>query len=260
MIGTLLNVATILIGGALGLLFGARFPERVRQTVIAGLGLFTAIIGIQMTFDSKQPLILLGSLLIGGLLGEWWQIEERLRSVGVWLEKRYANGSVPDPADTGLAANSAVSAPEAHVPANQSSRFVRGFLTASLVYAVGPMAILGAIQDGLTGNFSLLAIKATLDGFASIAFASSLGIGVLFSSLIILVYQGGLSLLAAQADAWITPLMMNEMTAAGGVLLVGIAISSLLEIKPIRVANLLPALIVAPLIVAVLVALGVAIE
>jgi len=119
------------------------------------------------------------------------------------------------------------------------------------------MTILGAIQDGLTGDYSLLAIKSVLDGFAAMAFASSLGVGVLFSTVVIFVYQGGISLLAAQAQALTTPAMMNEMTAAGGVLLIGIAISSLLEIKSIRVGNFLPALLIAPLIVAILTALNI---
>lgn len=249
MTGTIINVVTILVGGVLGLLFGSRLPDRVQKTVIAGLGLFTLIIGIQMTADMQQPLVVLGGLLIGGLLGEWWRIEDRLRDLGAWLEKHFAGGTEPvlepgiDPADP-----------------SQGSRFIRGFLTASLLYTIGPMAILGAIQDGLTGDFSLLAIKSVLDGFASLAFAASLGVGVLFSSLVILVYQGGLSLLALQAQAIITEPMMAEMTATGGVLLVGIAISSLLEIKRIRVGNFLPALIVSPLIIAILVALGISVS
>jgi hypothetical protein len=228
-------VAAVLIGGAFGLLFGARLPERVRQTVIAGLGLFVAAIGVQMAIKMKQPLIVLGGLLIGGILGEWWRIEDGLRRLGAWLEMRFTTGSSEE----------------------KSSRFIRGFLTASLVYCIGPLAILGSIQDGLTGDYSLLAIKSVLDGFASLAFASSLGVGVLFSSLVILVYQGSLSLLAAQAQAVITPAMTNEMTAVGGILLVGIAISSLLEIKPIRVGNFLPALVIVPLIVAILAAFGI---
>jgi uncharacterized protein len=247
--GTILNIATVLLGGALGMLFGSRLPERVRQTVIAGLGLFTAIIGIQMTFHTQQSLVVLGSLLIGGLLGEWWRIEDGLRGLGGWLERRFAGGANPPSPSNDFAPDGLKQ------PAN--SRFIRGFLTASLVYCIGPMAILGSIQDGLTGDFNLLAIKSVLDGFASLAFASSLGIGVLFSSLVILVYQGGLSLMAAQAQALITADMMGEMSATGGVLLLGIAISSLLEIKPIRVGNFLPALLVAPLIVAVLVAMGI---
>ncbi|HNT23139.1 MAG TPA: DUF554 domain-containing protein [Anaerolineales bacterium] len=234
MIGTLINIITILVGGALGLLFGSRLPERLHQTVVAGLGLFTGAMGLQMFLKTENPIIVLGALLLGGVLGEWARIEDRLRSLGSLLEQRFTRPQADE------------------VPTSQGSRFVRGFLAASLLFCVGPMAILGSIQDGLTGNYELLAIKSVLDGFASLAFASSLGVGVLFSSLIILLYQGGLSLLAAQAQALISPPMMNEMTAAGGVILIGIAVSSLLEIKSIRVGNFLPALIIAPLIVAIL--------
>jgi hypothetical protein len=138
------------------------------------------------------------------------------------------------------------------IHSDQSNRFIHGFLTASLVFGIGPMAILGSIQDGLTGDYNLLAIKSVLDGFASLAFASSLGVGVLFSSLVILVYQGGISLLAAQAQNIISAGMMNEMTAVGGILLLGIGISSLLELKPIRVGNFLPALAIAPLLIAMI--------
>jgi hypothetical protein len=133
-----------------------------------------------------------------------------------------------------------------------SNKFVRGFLTASLLFCVGPMTILGSIQDGLTGDYNLLAVKSVLDGFASLAFASTLGVGVMFSTIVILVYQGGISLLAAQLNAVVTPSMMNELTATGGVILIGLAISSLLEIKKIRVGNMLPGLLVAPVIVWVL--------
>jgi hypothetical protein len=129
---------------------------------------------------------------------------------------------------------------------------VRGFLTASLLFCVGPMAILGSIQDGLTGDYKLLAVKSVLDGFASLAFASTLGVGVLFSSPILLVYQGGISLLAGQLNALVSEAMLNEMTAAGGVILIGLALSSILEIKKIRTGNFLPALAVAPLIVWIL--------
>ncbi len=260
MTGTVINIIAILVGGTLGMVFGARLPERIRQTVMAGLGLFTAVIGIQMTFKTQQALVVLGALLLGGVLGEWMRIEDRLSRLGEWLERRFTPRTAPRlvlqaEANTGPAPDSLAGVHQPSQAVGNGSRFVRGFLTASLVYTIGPMAILGAIQDGLTGDFSLLAIKSVLDGFASLAFASSLGVGVLFSSLVILVYQGGISLLAAQAQAWITTAMMNEMTATGGVLLIGIAISSLLEIKPIRVGNFLPALAIAPLIVAVLVPL-----
>jgi len=225
-VGTLLNVATVLIGGAVGLLLGARLPERVRQTVVAGLGLFTLAYGLQMFLKTQNALVVLGSLLIGALLGEWWRIEDRLAGLGRWLEQRFSSQK------------------------GAQNRFVRGFLTASLVFCVGPMTILGAVQDGLTGDFSTLAVKAVLDGFAALAFASSLGVGVLFSVLVIIVYQGALTLLAAQVQAWVSPAMMTEMSAVGGVILLAIAISSLLELKAIRAANFLPALVIAPLLAA----------
>lgn len=226
MTGTLLNIATVLIGGLIGLLFGARIPDKLKETVIAGMGLFTAAMGLQMFLDTENALIVLGALLIGTLLGEWWRIEDGLHRLGKFLERKFSREEN-----------------------DGSNKFVRGFLTASLLFCVGPMTILGSIQDGLTGDYNLLAVKSVLDGFASMAFASTLGVGVLFSTIVILVYQGGLSLMAAQLDALVTPSMMNELTATGGVILLGLAISSLLEIKKIRVGNMLPALAIAPLIV-----------
>ena len=229
MTGTLLNIATVIVGSLIGLAFGARIPAKLKETVIAGMGLFTAAMGLQMFLKTENPLIVLGALLIGTLLGEWWRIEDGLHKLGEFLEQRFSREE-----DDG------------------SNKFVRGFLTACLLFCVGPMAILGSIQDGLTGDYNLLAVKSVLDGFASVAFASTLGIGVAFSALIVLVYQGGISLLAGQLNAIVTTSMMNELTATGGILLIGIGISNLLEIKKIRVGNMLPALLIAPLIVWVL--------
>lgn len=211
------------------MIFGARIPDKLKATVIAGMGLFTAAMGLQMFLKTENPLIVLGALLIGTLLGEWWRIEDGLHNLGKVLEQRFSKAD-----DDG------------------SNKFVRGFLTASLLFCVGPMTILGSIQDGLTGDYNLLAVKSVLDGFAALAFTSTLGIGVMFSTIIILVYQGGISLLAAQLNAIVTTSMMNELTATGGVILLGLAISSLLEIKKIRVGNMLPGLLVAPVIVWVL--------
>ena len=230
MTGTFINVAAILIGGTIGLIFGARIPERFKNTVIAGMGLFTAAMGLQMFLKSGNQLIVLGAIIIGAMLGEWIGIEDWLQALGETLEKRFSSDT-----ETGA-----------------GSKFVRGFMVSSLLFCIGPMAILGSIQDGLTGDYNLLAVKSTLDGFASIAFASTLGVGVMFSSLIILVYQGGISLLANQLNAIVTDPMMAEMTATGGVILMGVAINNLLELKKIRVGNFLPALAVAPLIVWVL--------
>jgi uncharacterized protein len=244
--GTFFNIITVILGGSLGLLFGARLPETIRQTVISALGLFTAAYGLMIFLETQNPLIVLGAMLTGSLLGEWWRIEDRLRSFGGFLERHVAS-RINQRNDT----SGEVDAEST----NSTTRFMRGFLTTSLLFCVGPMAILGSIQDGLTGDYSTLAIKSILDGFASLAFASTLGIGVLFSSVVILIYQGGITLLAAQANALISERMMIEMTATGGVLMLAIAISSLLEIKPIRVGNFLPALLMAPLIVALLTAL-----
>lgn len=235
MTGTFINVVAILFGGVLGLILGSRLPERIRQTVVAGLGLFTLAYGIKLFMDTNNALAVLGSLLFGVLIGEVLQIDGALNRLGIWLEERFVrvNGGAQD------------------------NRFVRGFVTASLVFCVGPMAILGSIQDGLTGDYQTLAVKSILDGFAALAFASSLGVGVLFSAAVVLLYQGGISLLAFQAQNVISDAMMLEMSATGGVLLLAIALSSLLEIKHLRTGNFLPALILAPLVVLLMQFLGV---
>ncbi len=235
MTGTILNIIAVVIGGSLGTLFGARLPGRLRESILWGLGLFTIALGAKMTFDSHNALITLGSILIGGLLGEWWRIDEGLKRLGGWLEARFNRGAT----------------------AESTARFIRGYVAASLIFCVGPMTILGSIQDGLRGDFQLLAIKSVLDGFAALAFSASLGIGVIFAVVTIFLYQGALSLLAAQADRLLTTPMIDEMTAVGGLLVMGIGVGALLELRPIRVANYLPALAVAPLIVAALRWLGV---
>ncbi len=235
MTGTLINAAVILIGGALGLVLGSRIPTKLRDTVMAGLGLFTTVFGIKMFLTTQNSLAVLASLLIGVLLGEWWRIEEGIMKLGEWLNRRFEK--------TGSAEG--------------SSRFVIGFFTASLLFCVGPMAILGSIQDGLTGNYQTLVIKSVLDGFAALAFASSMGVGVLFSAGMVFLYQGAISLMAVQVQAVVTEAMMTEMTAAGGVILMAIGISNLLEIKKIRSGSFLPALLIAPLMVLLMQAIGI---
>ncbi len=226
MTGTLLNVATVLAGGLIGIVFGARISERARDTVLSGMALFIAAIGVRMFLDTLNPLFPLGGIVLGGLIGEGMRIEDGLRRLGAWLERRFS-----DPGE------------------GAASTFVRGFLTASLLFCVGPLTILGSIQDGLTGDYQLLAIKAVLDGFAALALASTLGVGVLFSVFVILVYQGSLTLLAAQAQSLLSEAMTAEMTAVGGVLLIGLAVGNMLELKPIRTGNLLPALVASPALV-----------
>jgi uncharacterized protein len=229
MTGTFINVAAILVGSGLGVLFGSHLSEHLKATVIAGMGIFTAAVGMQMFLKTESALVVLGALILGAILGEWLGIEDWLQNLGKWLEKRFSGN-----------------------PEGNSDHFVRGFLTASVLYCTGPMAILGSISDGLRGDYVTLSIKSVLDGFLSVAFASTLGIGVAFSALPVSVYQGSISLLAAQLNAIVSTAMMNEMTATGGVLLIGVGVSSILEIKKIRVGNFLPALIIAPAIVYIL--------
>ncbi|HET89852.1 MAG TPA: DUF554 domain-containing protein [Chloroflexi bacterium] len=232
-IGTLINVVTVVIGGSAGLLLGARLPERMRETIMHGLGLLTIVIGVQLTLETDNILIVLGSLLVGGIVGEWLGIESRIDRLGRWLEQR-----------TSRSGEQAAGQPSL----STSTQFSQAFLSASLLFCVGPMTILGSIQDGLTGDYTLLAVKATLDGFAALAFASTMGPGVLFSALTVLIYQGALTLGAGWASAVLTDPMVAEMTATGGVLMLALGLG-LLEIKRIRAGNLLPALVAAPLIV-----------
>jgi hypothetical protein len=241
--GTVINVVTVLIGGALGTLLGARLPEKMRETIMHALGLLTIVIGVQLSLETGNVLIVLGSLLLGGLVGELLHIEGGIDRVGQWLQQR-----------TGGESESAAETPAAALEGG-ATRFSHAFLTASLVFCVGPMTILGSIQDGLTGDYTLLAVKSTMDGFAALAFASTLGPGVVFSALTVLVYQGALTLGAGWADAVLTDPMVAEMTATGGVLMLALGLG-LLQIKKIRAGNLLPALAVAPAIVAVVKALG----
>jgi hypothetical protein len=236
--GTIINVITVLLGGTLGVLLGGRLPERMRQTIMHALGLLTLVIGVQLALDTDNVLVVLGSLLVGGIAGELLHIERGIDQVGHWLGQR-----------TGEDGQGTTEAPSAGSRAG-GTRFSHAFLTASLVFCVGPMTILGSIQDGLTGDYTLLAVKSTMDGFAALAFASTLGSGVIFSSVTVLVYQGALTLGAGWADAVLSDAMVTEMTATGGVVMLALGLG-LLQIKKIRAGNLLPAIAVAPLIVAV---------
>jgi len=225
MTGTIINAGAIIAGSLMGVCIGARLPEKMRQTVLNGLGMAICIIGIQMALATKNVLIVLGALVSGAILGEIMNINDALERLGRFLQS--------------------VTAKE------EGSTFSEGFVTASLIFCVGPMAILGSIQDGLSGNYQLLAVKSTLDGFASIAFSASLGWGVAFSALSILLFQGSITLFAGVFEKVLTEPMIIEMSATGGVIILGIGLK-LLNLKDIRLANLLPALVIAPLIVRVL--------
>jgi uncharacterized protein len=241
--GTLINVATVVAGGALGTLLGNKLPEKMRQTVLQALGLMTLIVGVSMAITTRNILVPLFSMLIGGILGEALAIEDALERLGAWVDARFSRAlTTRRDAAGGLS-------------------LAAGFITASLVFCVGPMTVLGSIQDGLMGDYTLLSIKSLMDGFAAMALAASLGVGVVLSAGTILGYQGGLSLVAFAFGAALggvtrqTPWVV-EMTATGGVVILSIAFM-LLDIKRIRAANLLPAIVIAPLIVVLLGRLGI---
>ena len=246
--GTVLNVATILVGSAIGVALGHRLPQRTRDVVTDGLGLVTLMIAVLNAASVLDPtfraavgsggpvLVVLGSILIGGLVGSLLRLESRLEGLGGWLQRRLSarSGSGTDPGGS-----------------DTRRRFVEGFVTASLVYVIGPLAILGSLSDGLGRGIDQLALKATLDGFASIAFAASLGWGVAAAALSVAVVQGGFTLVAVLAGGLLPDSGIAALTATGGLLLVGVALR-LLRIRPLPVGDLLPALVVAPLLTALI--------
>ncbi len=239
-VGTLTNVATVLAGTTLGVIIGARIPQRLRETITAALGLLTAGLAVREILTTDEFILVLVSVLVGSVIGELLRIEQGLERLGELLQRRLKR--TPQTIDVEL--------PESTVPqesaAAADNRFAEGFVIASLVYCIGPLTILGSINDGL-GDPELLIVKAGLDGFASIAFAAIYGWGVGLAALPVLVIQGGIALAASGLDGVLTDPMIDALASAGGVLLLGIALR-LLNLKDVRVANMLPALVLAPLL------------
>jgi uncharacterized membrane protein YqgA involved in biofilm formation len=240
--GTILNVITVFIGGTLGLLIGSRLSQRIQESVVTGLGLVTLYIGVSNAGQTGNIIIPLLSIASGAIVGELIGIEAYLERFAGWLQARFGGAQDADGSGEGRA------------------RFISGFITASLVFCVGPLTFVGSIQDGmgLAIGFQQLAVKSVLDMFAAMAFAASLGVGVLFSIITIIVLQGGLALLGSVLGTFMSTPMIDEMTAVGGLLLIGLALV-LLDVKRPRVANFLPALVIAPLLVALAAALGISI-
>lgn len=226
-IGTVVNVVTVLAGTVTGVLLGARLPERLRTAVLQAVGLVTLVIGARDAFGTRNVVFPLVALILGAAIGEAMRIEDRLEALGQAVRRRFARSE------------------------DDESRFVEGFVAASLLFCVGPLTILGSIRDGLGGpdHAQLLLVKAALDGIVSVAFASTLGWGVGFSALTVVAVQGTLTLGATAADRLLTARMIVEMTATGGFIVIGIGLR-LLDVKKVAVASFLPALILAPLGVA----------
>ena len=231
--GTALNVVAVLLGSAMGLVLGARMPPRLQESLTTGLGFFTVVIGLSMALpiftDPATPpgneLAVLAALLVGVALGELLRLSDRLDALGAWFERRLSRGTQPRPIS-------------------------EGFVTASLVFCVGPLTILGSIQNGLSGDITLLAVKRLLDGVASVAFAAALGPGVALSALSVLVIQGSIAGAAALLQQAFDTTTVTALTAVGGLILLGVALR-LLDLKAVRVANFLPALALAPVFVSV---------
>ena len=229
-LGTALNTATVLVGATLGLTLGRVIPASLQQTIRIAIGLFVAVIGMQMALKTHNPLVLLVSVLAGVVIGELLKLDAGVQAIGAWAERRISRGGEP-------------------------GRVSLAFITTSLIFCVGPLTVLGSFLDGTRGDITLLAIKSTLDGVTSIVFAATLGWGVLLSAASVLLVQGSLTLLAFLIHAGLTDLETAELTAAGGIAVLGISLG-LLELKSIKVANFLPALVVAPLLAGILHAFG----
>jgi uncharacterized membrane protein YqgA involved in biofilm formation len=223
LLGTIVNAATIIIGTMLGNSLKGRFSENIKQTVMHGLSLTVMLIGFSMAIGTENMLIVTLSMVIGGIIGELLKIEDRLNSFGRKLETRFSS---------------------------EGGDFTRAFVTASLVYCVGAMAILGSIQSGLEGDHSILFVKSILDGVSAVVFSSSMGIGVAFSALPVFIYQGAITLAASYIKAFLTNNIITEMSATGGLLIFGIGLNMLGINVNIKVGNLLPAIFVAVLLAA----------
>ena len=250
-LGTLVNVITVLAGTGTGLLLGPRLPERVRTTVLSGLGLVTVAVGVTSFLETRNAVFPVVAIILGGLVGEALRIEDRLEALGERIRRR-AEGPRADraPRPPTFAERDPEELALAAPPDAPPSTFVDGFVTASLTFCVGALVVVGSLQDGINGDAELLLIKASLDGLASVVFAAVFGWGVGFSALSILVLQGGLTLLGATVgDALLTDRMVSELEATGGPMIVGIGLR-LLDIKRIPVGSYLPGLALAPLLVA----------
>lgn len=224
MIGTIINSFAIILGCIFGLLIKGHFSKKISFIIFQSIGLVTFALGIQMVIQSQEILLIILSLVFGAVVGETIDIEKRLDDVGEKIKKFFKQNKEQD-------------------------RFTEGFVTASLLFCVGSMAVMGAVEEGINGNPNILIAKSALDGISAIIFTSSMGIGVLFSAIPVFLYQGIITQIAFMVKNWITAEIINEMTAMGGILIIGLSLR-ILEVKKIKIANLLPSLAIIILITA----------
>ncbi len=216
MLGTVVNACAIVAGCLTGLVFKGGIAEKYKETVMHAVAMAVVLVGFKAAFASEALLVVILSLVIGSLVGEWIDIEAKLEAMGAWLDTK--------------------------VPGGQGS-VAKGFVTASLVFCVGSMAIVGALESGLTGNHQTLYAKAILDGIISVIFTTTMGIGVIFSALAVFVYQGSITLSATVIKPFLTPEVVAQMTSVGGLLIISIGLN-MLEVTKIRVGNMLPAIFI----------------
>ena len=235
-LGTLRNVVLVIVGSGAGVLIGDRIPVRMRTTLLQVMGLVSIAIGMSDAIDTHNMVFPLIGMAIGALIGEALGLEDRLERLGLRLQKRFDRSAAPSPHDPAL-------------PTSSERSFVKGFVIASSLYCIGPLTVLGAIEDASGATPQLYIIKGLLDGFVSIMFAATYGIGVAFSALSVLVVQGSLTIGGTSLDALLDDRMRTELFAAGGLAVIGIGLN-LLQVTKIRLANLLPGLLITPVLVA----------
>ena len=228
LLGTIVNGICIIIGALLGKVLH-RIPEKMKVTVMHGIGLVVIVLGLQMGFKSGNFLIVILSIVVGAVLGEWWALDDRLNSLGAWLEKKIGSSG--------------------------EGSISQGFVTATLIFVIGAMAVIGALDSGIRGEHDVLYTKAIIDGFTALILTTTLGIGVIFSAIPVVLYQGLIALFATQIDRVVPEELMDmfimEMTAAGGVMIFAIGLN-LVGLTKIRVANLLPGIIIVAVIVSII--------
>jgi uncharacterized membrane protein YqgA involved in biofilm formation len=236
MLGTIVNCIAIIVGSAIGILFSRKISDDLSDIICSAAGIVTLIIGLQMAFATKNVIYLALSLIAGGILGTWWDIDGKILALGRLLARRF--GKMPGGVEPGIGVKS------------DDSGFAYAFLNASVLFCVGAMAILGSFKAGTEGDYTILYTKSVLDGFMAIVFGASMGIGTAFSALSILIYQGLLTLLSVFIKPWVSSQMITELTGVGGALIVMIGIN-LLNLRKLKTANYLPALLVIVLFVLV---------
>jgi uncharacterized protein len=216
MLGTLINAGTVIVGSSIGLLIHSRLPRRITTIVFQGIGLFTLFLGITMAMKTGNFLVMIFSIVLGGIIGEVLDVDGRMTKMSEYLKKKIRL---------------------------KSERFAEGLVTAFLVFCMGSMSILGPIEEGLGKPPNVLLAKSVLDAFSSMALSASLGVGVLFSVIPLVIYQGSITLFAGYVQGFFTNALINELTAVGGLLLIGLGIN-ILEIKSLKILNMLPSLLI----------------